>query len=52
MAPSVRLTGRELDQALAFLESRGASFAFPQPLEFAAIRSSWEEKVRPALEAA
>ncbi|TDB38065.1 MAG: RNA-directed DNA polymerase [Actinobacteria bacterium] len=50
MAPSVKLTADELDRALSFLEQRGASFAFPQPLELAAIRASWD-KVRPALEA-
>ena len=52
MAPSVKLTADELDTALAYLEARGASFAFPQPLEFAAIRASWVDKVRPALESA
>lgn len=51
MAPSVRLTADELDQVLAFIEERGAPFAFPQLPEFAAIRSSCNEKVCPALKA-
>jgi hypothetical protein len=45
----VKLTADELDAALGFLEARGASFAFPQPLELQSIRYSWD-KVRPALQ--
>jgi len=47
---SVKLTASELGAALGFLEKRGASFAFPQPLELQSIRYSWD-KIRPVLEA-
>jgi len=49
MAASMKLSADELDAALGYLETRGASFAFPHPLELQAIRHSWG-KVRHALE--
>jgi hypothetical protein len=49
VSDSVKLTTAELDAALSYLESGGASYMFPQPFEIAAIRESWV-RVRPALE--
>ena len=49
MPSSVKLSETELDNALSFTESTGASDFFPMPFEIAAIRHSWA-RVRPALE--
>jgi hypothetical protein len=49
MASSVRLSGSELDSALAYIEATSASDFFPKPFEIAAIRHSWA-RVRTALE--
>jgi Reverse transcriptase (RNA-dependent DNA polymerase) len=47
--PSVKLATAELDSALSYLETGGASDFFPQPFEISALRHSWQ-RVRLALE--
>ncbi len=48
MAPEVKLTDSELDEALAFIEAEGFAYYFPDPFEITAIRHSWN-KVRPII---